>query len=122
MAVNDVETILLRQSVPQIFPAFAAIIRPADTKRSFDGGACHITIGGSHPGLIRIVFSNGNGKSKPGGAFRLAYVLPGFCAVSRTKDPAVVLLPEIIRVSWRCDKNVRIVAYFRVGIRKEIGS
>ena len=117
MAVNDIETILLRESLAAFFPGFPTVIRPTDTKRAFDGGAVPVAMGRGDPGLTGIILRHGYRESETGRAFGFANILPVLGAVGGSEDTAVILLPKDVGIGRGGDEDMRVVAHIggRVG-------
>src|SRR6185503_8134805 len=109
MTVNDIKTVFLWQSFPEVFPILTSIIRPANAKGAFNGCADHVAVGGCYPCLVRVVIGNGDGESKAGGSLGLAHFLPADSTVGGPENTAMILLPERVGIGGRCHKNMGIM-------------
>src|SRR5690348_9296492 len=121
MPINDIETVLLGQSFPEVFPILTSIIRSANAESAFDGCADHVAICGRYPCLVRVVIGNGDGESKTGGSFGLAHLLPADSAIGGTENSTMILLPEDIGIGGGSHKNMGIMSNVRGGVREKVG-
>ena len=60
------------------------------------------------------------GEAKIGCPFLLRNIMPIFTGIHRTKDPAMILLPHYFRIGFAHNNQMRILAYLRIWIGKEI--
>lgn len=117
MAIDHIVGVILRQTTTQLLPRLAAVFCARDKQPTIDSHALLVGDARHNPSSAALLVIGGDGEAKVHATLWSAHLRPGRAAIRAVENPAVVLLPHVLRVSGAALDVVRIVTPFclRIG-------